>query len=270
VVAGNRNIIATPPVPDLDGAAVYCPAMQRPIHVLLVDDDRDLLEVMIHVLAREGFRVTTAEDGHAALERWRIERPDLVVLDVNLPGADGFEVCRQIRSESDTPVLLLTGRREEADVVRGLRVGADDYVTKPFSPKLLTARMAAVLRRYPRRVRPAGGGIQVGDLSLDPETHSAAKAGKSVVLTRLEFRLLEMLALNAGRVVPYARLLDYAAGRTGRRAGARGSATLRTHISHLRAKLGFGVDDPGGIRNVSGVGYMLARDESGTPAQLAR
>jgi DNA-binding response OmpR family regulator len=224
---------------------------------------------MTQYLAREGYRVTTAENGHAALERWRTERPDLVVLDVNLPGMDGFEVCRRIRNESDTPVLLLTGRREEADVVQGLRGGADDYVTKPFSPKLLTARMAAVLRRYPRRIRPAGGTIQVGDLSLDPETHSAARAGKSVVLTRLEFRLLEMLALNAGRVVPYARLLDYAAGHAGRRAAARGSATLRTHISHLRAKLGFDVEDPAGIRNVSGVGYVLARDAPGVPGQQA-
>jgi len=135
--------------------------------VLLVDDDTDLLDLLAFVLVREGYLVVTAADGAEALARWHAEQPDLVVLDVNLPRVDGFEVCRQIRRESTTPVILLTGRDEAADVARGQRVGANDYVTKPFSHQQLTARVAAVLHR------------DTGDTPVDGQSDPAGDAQRA-------------------------------------------------------------------------------------------
>ncbi len=236
---------------------------QFPAHVLLVDDDADLRDLLARALGRAGYRVTTAADGRQALAQWRAEHPDLVLLDGNLPGIDGFEVCRQIRQKSDTPVILLTGRGEEAQVVQGLQVGADDYVTKPFSPRQLVARMEAVLRRYRTRARESTRELRVDDLVLDVETHTATKAGRQVTLTRLEFRLLEILMANAGQVVPYARLVEYSSSDS---ATPSGSAGLRTHISHLRAKLGLRATGPDSIESVPGVGYQLTRNAPTSPA----
>jgi len=223
--------------------------------VLYADDDADLLDVTAYALRREGFEVLAASDGQRALARWEAERPDLVLLDVTMPGLNGFEVCRRIRLASDTPIIMLTARGEEEAVVRGLALGADDYVTKPFSAKQLVARMKAVLRRsqahaYDRPVRE----VRVGDLALDVESHEATKGGESVQLTQIEFRLLHLLAMNKGRVIPYARLVEHAWGYDG------GDATLlKTHIYHIRRKLKLPPTGPGGIRAVSGVGYSFAR-----------
>ena len=258
---------------------------------LLVDDDPDLVDLLTYALRREGYQVVTASDGQQALARWRGEQPDIVLLDGNLPKMDGFEVCRQIRHESTTPVILLTARGEEADVVRGLQVGADDYVTKPFSAKQLVARMQAVLRRSQRdRYRQPTSELRVGDLVLDLQAHTvtklpsppagkrgrAAAAGRAATqegqadqgevigLTRLEFRILYLLAMNEGRVVPYTRLIEYAWGYY----DESNSTLLKTHISHLRRKLGLRAEAPGGIRSVVGVGYMLARSgRSGAPIE---
>ena len=223
--------------------------------VLYADDDADLLDVTAYALRREGFEVLAASDGQRALARWEAERPDLVLLDVTMPGLNGFEVCRRIRLASDTPIIMLTARGEEEAVVRGLALGADDYVTKPFSAKQLVARMKAALRRsrahaYDRPVRE----VRVGDLALDVESHEATKGGESVQLTQIEFRLLHLLAMNEGRVIPYARLVEHAWGYDG------GDATLlKTHIYHIRRKLKLPPKGPGGIRAVSGVGYSFAR-----------
>src|SRR5919199_5882742 len=222
--------------------------------VLLVDDDSDLLDLMHYALRREGYNVTTAADGQQALARWRGEQPDIVLLDGNLPKMDGFEVCRQIRHESSTPVIMLTARGEEADVVRGLQAGADDYVTKPFSAKQLAARVQAVLRRYQPDAHPVRSEIRVGDLVLDLRTETVSKYGEPVEMTAREFQILYLLTSNQGRVVSYARLIEHVMGYV----NESNSTLLKTHISHLRRKLGLSATGPGSLRSVSGIGYVLS------------
>jgi DNA-binding response OmpR family regulator len=224
------------------------------VKVLLVDDDADLVDLMCYALRREGYTVLTALDGEHALQRWEAERPDIVLLDGNLPKVDGFEVCRRIHHASETPVIMLTARDEEADVLRGLQLGADDYVTKPFSAKVLAARMRTVLKRLKKGGHPQAR-IEVADLVLDLQSHEATKAGTPVQLTPLEFRILSLLALNAGRVIPYARLVEHAWGYYDEGT----SALLKTHVSHLRKKLALPATGPGSVKAVLGVGYSLAR-----------
>jgi DNA-binding response OmpR family regulator len=223
--------------------------------VLLVDDDADLLDLMHYALRREGYTVTTAMDGQQALQRWEAERPDIILLDGSLPKLDGFEVCRRIRHESETPVIMLTARDEEADIVRGLQLGADDYVTKPFSAKVLAARMKSVLARRSKGedVQPR---VQAGDLVLDLESHEVTKGGVPAQLTPLEFRILYLLAMNEGRVVSYSRLVQYVWGYDD---DERSSGLLKTHVSHIRRKLRLPSTGPGSIRAVLGAGYSLVR-----------
>ena len=223
--------------------------------VLVVDDDADLLDLMTYALRREGFTVATAMDGQQALQRWESERPDIILLDGNLPKVDGFEVCRRIRHGAKTPIIMLTARDEEADVLRGLQVGADDYVTKPFSAKLLTARMKTVLRRYQDGPIDPKAEVKVGDVTLDLQSHEVTKAGEPVQLTPLEFRILYLLAMNEGRVVPYSRLVEYAWGYY----DEGNSSLLKTHLSHIRKKLRLPTTGPGSVKAVLGVGYSLAR-----------
>ncbi|MDP8922759.1 MAG: response regulator transcription factor [Chloroflexota bacterium] len=223
---------------------------------LLVDDDIDLLDVTTYALRREGYTVVAAVDGQQALLRWEAERPDIVLLDGKLPKLDGFEVCRRIRQTSHTPIIMLTARAQEEDVVRGFRLGADDYVTKPFSASVLRMRIEALLRRTQLGpYAPVVGELRTtGGLVLELQSHEVTQAGRPVRLTRLEFRILYKLAMNEGRVVSYDSLVEYAWGYDG------GDASLlKTHISHIRSKLGLVGDRPGGIRNVSGVGYSLTR-----------
>src|SRR5215207_740758 len=178
--------------------------------VLVVEDDTDLLDLTTYALRREGYTVVAAIDGQQALERWEADSPDIVLLDGNLPKLNGFEVCRRIRQEDQTPIIMLTARGAEEDVVKGLQLGADDYVTKPFSANQLTARMKAVLRRcQPDPLKQTASEVRVGDLMLDLQSHEATKAGQLVQLTRLEFRILYLLAMNEGRVIPYSRLIEY-------------------------------------------------------------
>jgi len=223
--------------------------------VLVADDDADLLDLMTYALRREGYTVLAAIDGQQALRRWESENPDIMLLDLNLPKVNGFEVCRRIRRDSEMPIIMVTSRDEEEDAVRGLQLGADDYVTKPFSVKLLANRMKAVLRRSQadRYLQPVSE-VRVGDLALDLQSHEATKAGKAVQLTPLEFRILYMLAMNEGRVIPYSRLVEYAWGYDGG-----DSSLLKTHICHIRTKLGLATNQQGGIKAVPGVGYSLAR-----------
>jgi DNA-binding response OmpR family regulator len=226
------------------------------VKVLVVDDDADLLDLMTYALRREGYNVLTAIDGQQALQRWEAERPDIILLDGNLPKLDGFEVCRRIRHGAKTPIIMLTARDEEADVLRGLQVGADDYVTKPFSAKLLTARMRTVLRRYQDDAyRQPAAQVQVGDITLDLQSHEVNKGGSPVQLTPLEFRILYLLAMNEGRVVPYSRLVEYAWGYY----DEGNSSLLKTHLSHIRKKLGLPATGAGSVKAVLGVGYSLAR-----------
>lgn len=223
--------------------------------ILVVDDDADLLDLTGYALRREGFTVVQALDGEQALRRWETEEPDLVLLDANMPKMNGFEVCRTIRQASTTPVIMLTARDDEEDILQGLELGADDYVTKPFSAKQLIARIKAVIRRCQGDpFRQPVSELRAGDLVLDLQSHEAKKGGAAVQLTPLEFRLLYMLAMNEGRVIPYDRLVEYAWGYDGG-----DSSLLKTHMSHIRSKLGIGGSGAGSIRAIPGVGYSLNR-----------
>jgi len=227
---------------------------------LIVDDDRVLADVLSFTLRREGFQIIQAHDGREALERWVQERPDLIILDVNLPKVDGFTVCREIRQEADTPILLLTVRGEEDDIVRGLELGADDYITKPFSPRQLVARAHAVLRRAgvasPSSIR------QAGELVLDPSRRELQIGhGAAITLTPLETRLLDYLVLNSGHVLTGDAIINHVWGAEGA-----DRDMLRQLVHRLRNKIfeacQTGQADPQAgepvyIETVPGLGYGL-------------
>jgi len=226
---------------------------------LVVDDDRVLADVLAFTLRREGFQVIKAFDGQAALDLWAAEQPDLIVLDVNLPRLDGFTVCSRIRQQADTPILLLTVRDEEDDIVHGLELGADDYITKPFSPRQLVARAQAVLRRAGKIMAPAVR--QAGDLTLDPIRREIQFGqGQPVYLTPLENRLLDYLMLNAGHVLPAEAIIEHVWGVEG---GDRDM--LRQLIHRLRTKIEHAIQpvtaDPASypvrIETTAGLGYGL-------------
>ena len=222
--------------------------------VLVAEDDADLLDLLTYALRREGYTVMSAMDGQQALRRWEDDTPDIALLDANLPKVDGYEVCRRIRHGGTTPVIMLTARDEEEDVLRGFRLGADDYVTKPFSAGQLSARMKAVLRRsqadpYRQPTRE----VKIGDVVLDLHSYSVKAQDREIQLTPLEFRILYLLGVNEGRVIPYSRLVEYAWGYDGG-----DSSLLKTHICHIRQKLNLSAGKNGGIRAVPGVGYSLA------------
>ena len=223
------------------------------MRVLIVDDDPDMLELLTRALERAGYRVDTARDGEAALDLIDADAPDLVVLDLMLPDVDGFEVCRRIRLENQVPIIVLTARDEEEDVMHGYRLGVDDYMTKPFSVRLLVARVAAVLRRTSERNRrQRSERVQAGGLELDIQTLEVRRDGQPIRLTPLEFRILHILTANQGRVVPYDRLIDYAWGHDG------GSPThLKIRVCSLRKKLGMPISGETGIKAVVGTGYTL-------------
>jgi DNA-binding response OmpR family regulator len=230
---------------------------------LIIDDDQDLLDVMTYALRREGYEVTGAGDGLQALDRLRADMPDIVVLDLRLPRLNGFEVCRRIRHFSEVPIIIVTARGEEHDVLRGLQLGADDYMTKPLSLKELAARMQTMLRRCQSdRYRKAVSEVRAGDLALNLQSHEVTRAGGPVLLTPLEFRILYMLAMNEGQVIPYSRLVDYAWGYEG------GDAhLLKTHICHIRRKLGLSLEGEGSIRSLPTVGYSLVKRRSDAGAE---
>lgn len=198
---------------------------------LVVDDDRVLADVVAFALRREGFEVIQAFDGQAALQRWAEMEPDLIVLDVNLPKLDGFAICRHIREQADTPILLLTVRDEEDDIVLGLELGADDYITKPFSPRQLIARAQAVLRRAGKTSAPAVR--QAGQLVLDPTRRELRLGqGPAISLTPLENRLLDYLILNAGHVLTAEAIIEHVWGAAGG-----DSDMLRQLVHRLRGKI---------------------------------
>jgi len=225
---------------------------------LIVDDDPDLLDVMTYTLRREGYDVIGAIDGLQALDRLRADLPDIVVLDVRMPRLNGFEVCRRIRHISEIPIIMLSARGEEQDILRGLQVGADDYITKPFSLKQLVARMETVLRRCRAdHFRRAESEVRAGDLVLRLQSYEVLRNGVQVQLTPLEFRILYLLAMNEGQIIPYSRLVDYAWGYEG------GDASLlKTHICHIRQKLGIPLEGEGSIRSLATVGYSLVKRSS--------
>ena len=231
--------------------------MTDPLRVLVVDDETSLATVIAGYLEREGFQVTLAYDGPSAVEQARRERPDLIVLDVMLPGFDGIEVCRQLRTFTDAYIIMLTARDEEVDKVVGLSVGADDYLVKPFSPRELIARVRAMLRR-PRgtdTAMPAASSppVTFADIVVDLEGRQVTRAGKRIELTRTEFDLLATLAARPRAAFTRRQLLDAAWGD-----GWFGDEhVVDVHIAHLRSKIGDDAASPRYIRTVRGVGYGL-------------
>lgn len=232
---------------------------------LIIDDDRDLLDVMTYAFRREGYEITCATDGLQAIDRLRADEPDIVVLDIRLPRLNGFEVCRRIRHISEVPIIMVTARGEEHDVLRGLQLGADDYVTKPFSLKQLAARMETILRRCRTDpYRRAVSTVRAGNLELSLQSYEVIRDGDAIQLTPLEFRILYMLAMNEGQVIPYARLVDYAWGYEG------GDANLlKTHICHIRQKLNLPLEGEGAIRALATVGYSLVKQKAKSAATAA-
>ncbi len=224
--------------------------------VLLVDDDLYLAELICYALERDGYNVVMSGDGLDAIARWESEDPDLVLLDVRLPKLNGLEVCRRIREESTVPIIILSAAYEEDEVINGIKLGADDYVVKPFSPKQLSLRINAALRRtQANRYRQVVNRLQVGELSLDPESHEVTIAGQAIELTMLEFRILYMLAANQGRIVPYPRLIAAAWNQ-----GGGDPSLIKTHISHIRSKLLRYASQTPRIEAVPTIGYRLRAD----------
>jgi len=217
--------------------------------ILLVDDERNIVDLARMYLEQEGFKVEAAFDGKAALEKIQSLQPALVVLDLMLPGVDGWEVCRRVRANSDVPIIMLTARDDDVDKIVGLELGADDYLTKPFNPRELVARVKAILRRAGHE--PSGANpIALGDLVVDPARREVTAAGKPVELRTKEFDLLMALAENRGLVLSRDKLLELAWGYD----FAGQTRTVDVHVAHLRDKLtGSNVE----IETVWGVGYKL-------------
>jgi len=221
------------------------------VKILVVDDDLELSNLIGYALRQAGYLVVEAADGQAALEIFEREAPALVILDVNLPRLSGLEVCRRIRQESNVPIMMLTVRNAEEDQVQALDMGADDYLTKPFSPRTLSARVRALLRRAGDE-RPAP--LAVGDFSLDLELQSVSvRGGEPVRLTKLELRLLQILLANAGHTLPAERLLAHVWCSRG--SGDR--QLLKQLVHRLRQKIETDAAEPRYLVTVSGVGYSL-------------
>jgi two-component system response regulator RegX3 len=223
--------------------------------ILLVEDEPAIAEPLAESLSREGYDLQVAATAAEAVDAASRLRPDLILLDLMLPDGSGFDVCREVRRDSDVPIIMLTARGDEADRIVGLELGADDYVVKPFSAREVAARVRAVLRRVGAPAREESSGpLSVGDVRLDPATRSVSRAGEPVDLTRREFDLLHLLMGHAGTVVTRERLIDEVwdvnwFGST---------KTLDVHVSGLRRKLGDDSASPRYIHTVRGVGFMFA------------
>jgi two-component system, OmpR family, response regulator ResD len=217
--------------------------------ILIADDEEQMLMLLSSYLEKEGYMIYTAHDGNGVLDLWNKETFDLLILDIMMPGLDGFTVCKKIREVSKVPIIMLTAKGEELDRVNGLKIGADDYIVKPFSPKELVARVEALLRRS-NDFKQEQNLIKLGELVIDIDGHKVEVAGKLVNLTRKEFSLLNFLISNKGQVFSREHLLD-------RIWGIESMGTLRTvdtHIKTLRIKLG---NSGAYIQTVWGVGYKF-------------
>lgn len=225
--------------------------------IMIVEDELSFVEALTIGLKREGFRVAVATDGFEALRTFDDVRPDLVLLDVMLPGVSGIDVCRQLRKRSQVPIIMVTAKAAEIDTVVGLEVGADDYVSKPYRIRELVARMRAVLRRsasnHAGEIGPAA--VCVGDVVLDPDEHTVSIDGAAVPLPLKEFELLHVLLANAGRVLPRETLIDRVWGND----YVGDTKTLDVHVKRLRAKIEPDPSAPSRIVTIRGLGYKYER-----------
>ncbi len=220
--------------------------------ILVVDDEPKIVRTARDYLERNGFRVVPSYDGKSALAAARQERPDLIVLDLNLPEMDGLDVCRTLRRESDVPIIMLTARADEADRLIGLELGADDYIVKPFSPRELVARVRAVLRRTQGEMQLSNV-LYAGDLEIDLDGHRVTRHGQPIKLTRIEFALLAALARYPGQTISRAQLLQQLHGT----ADGGYDRSIDAHVKNLRRKIGDDPADPRYIHTVYGIGYQF-------------
>jgi DNA-binding response OmpR family regulator len=229
-------------------------AQQAP-RILIVDDEHSVQKLLASALRKDGYEVVGALDGQAALDRVADGAFDLLVLDLTLPKVDGFEVCRQVRATSSMPIIMLTAKVEEIDKVLGLELGADDYITKPFSMREFRSRVKAVLRRsqLTRAEEPAQEALEDGELRIDFDKRQVAIDGRAVRLTYVEFEILAALARNPGRVYSRATLLERVWGDS----AYRDPRTVDVHIRHLREKLERDPKEPRLVQTVRGVGYRF-------------
>lgn len=216
--------------------------------ILVVDDDPAIAEMLTLVLQGEGFNTVVVGDGVEAVQKAREVHPDLILLDVMLPGMNGIDVCREIREESTVPIVMLTARTDTLDVVLGLETGADDYIHKPFKPKELVARVRARLRRQPEE-RPDA--LTVADLSIDVAGHQVKRGNEEISLTPIEFELLVVMATRPGQVFSREALMERVWGYR----KASDTRLVNVHIQRLRSKIEHDIDDPQIIQTVRGIGY---------------
>jgi DNA-binding response OmpR family regulator len=228
-----------------------------PQTILVVDDEPEIVKLLRAYLEGAGYRVAAARDGREALFATRHEKPDLIILDLTMPQMDGLEFTRRVRQESNVPIIMLTARVEETDRIIGLELGADDYVTKPFSPREVVARVRAVLRRAEPGPEPARK-LRVDAIILDRGEHSVSVDGEPVDLTPTEFDLLAILMENPGRAFSRAELLERLQGE----AFAPYERTVDAHVKNLRAKIEPDPSEPRYIHTVFGVGYRFTKDEA--------
>jgi DNA-binding response OmpR family regulator len=227
--------------------------------ILLIDHDQDVVDLLGYWLESHGYEVARAYDGEQGIARWRESRPELVIMDLDLPARDGLEVCRQIASASSTLILVLTAQTRESFEVRALDAGADDFVRKPFSPRVLLARLRVLTRRAATAPQAGqGSSIAVGPVALDPMRHEASRDGLRVRLTPTESRLLHVLMTHSGQVLPAARLVERVWGYED--GGENG--LVKTHIRHLRQKIEPAPNAPRFIVTVPGAGYTFMRPPS--------
>jgi DNA-binding response OmpR family regulator len=232
--------------------------------ILVVDEEPQIVKVLRAYLEKAGFQVISAADGNAALLIFHQNSPDFVILDLHLPGMDGLDVCRAIRRESNVPILMLTARVEEADRLIGLELGADDYVTKPFSPREVVARVRTIFRRTTAEpVKPEV--IQAGDLLIDLSGHAVSRAGQTIDLTPTEFEILVALARQPKRVLSRMQIMEQALGES----FVGYERTIDAHIKNLRNKLEPNPKKPAYIHTVFGVGYKFEARENPAPGSRA-
>ena len=229
-------------------------------HILLIDDERKLTDPLRSAFERAGYDVTVSNDGHAGLSMAMVEKPDVIVLDVMMPGLDGWQVCQAIRQHSTVPIIMLTALDDSTDRIKGLELGADDYLVKPFGYKELQAHVRAMLRRVQLdRGEHTSAPITIGEISLDLEAYTVTKGGEEVILRQKEYEILTLLMTNPGKVVTRDRLFDEVWGTD----WLGDTRTLDVHMSWLRGKLEDDPAHPVYLQTVRGVGYRFVNPEQG-------